>query len=74
MPSGGGYPGMDKPGAGYPGAGTPPPSAESAEAEAFKDRVTGEDILRDKVIDVIFTIVLDPPAFALPAPAEAPAP
>lgn len=70
---GAGYPGGGYPGAGYPGTGAPVGGADNSDAEAFKDRITGEDVLRDKVIDVIFTIVLDPPAYAPPAPADAPA-
>jgi type IV pilus assembly protein PilM len=90
---GGGYPGGGYPGGGYPGAGAAgissgggaPIAAGSAEAEALKDRITGEDTTRDKVIDVLFAIVLDPPAFnstpsgetpgaPMVAPAAAPAP
>lgn len=72
---GGGYPtpgGYPPPG-GFPAAGGGgAPTGEASDAEAFKDRITGENILRDKVIDVIFTIVLDPPPYAPPS-AEAPA-
>lgn len=66
---GGGYPGGGYPGGGYPGAGAPTPDVGAGEADAYKDRVTGEDVRRDKVIDVIFAIVLDPPAYQT-APAE----
>lgn len=66
---GGGYPGGGYPGGGYPGGGAPTPDIGAAEADAYKDRITGEDVRRDKVIDVIFAIVLDPPAYQ-PAPAE----
>jgi type IV pilus assembly protein PilM len=68
--AGGGFPGA---GGGFPGAGAPA-GGEAADADAFKDRITGEDVLRDKVIEVIFTIVLDPPAYVPPAAAETPVP
>jgi len=38
---------------------------------AFKDKLTGEDVRSDQIVDVMFLIVLDPPAFV--PPAEAPA-
>lgn len=54
-----------------PGAGGP-----AVEADALRDPLTGEDMSGDKVIEVIFVIVLDPAPPAAPAapdPAAAPA-
>ena len=44
---------------------------EDPRVAAFKDKLTGEDVRSDQIVDVMFLIVLDPPAFV--PPAEAPA-
>jgi type IV pilus assembly protein PilM len=78
---GGGFPGGGFPGGGFPGGGLPTGGAESA--DALKDRLTGEDLSRDRVLEVVFLVVLDPPAFSTTpvepgaepaAPAEVPVP
>ena len=45
-----------------------PPAGQAGDADALRDPLTSEDMSRDKVIEVIFAIVLDPvpPAAAAP--------
>ncbi len=78
---GGGYPGGGYPGGGYPGGnpgggypGAPAPEMAGSEVDAYKDRITGEDVRKDKVIDVIFAVVLDPPPYQPAAGTETPTP
>ena len=76
MPGGGmmpGYPGVG--GSPYPGGagGNVAPVAGTGELEALKDRITGEDTSRDKVVEVLFAIVLDPPPFGTAGTGDAPA-
>ena len=49
-----------------------PADIAAAEAEAYKDRITGEDMRKDWEFTVVFAVMLDPPPFT-PAPGAAPA-
>ena len=72
--------------AGHPGSSPPPPAqgfpgdpnaaaGQPNEDDAYKDRLTGEDMRNDWEFTVLVVVALDPPAFVPPAvPAGSPGP
>ena len=71
IPPGGMFnPGMDFGRGGQGNGGTGGTAAADDKAEAYKDPVTGENVLNDQVFTMAIAVTVDPPAYTPPAPAE----
>jgi type IV pilus assembly protein PilM len=71
-PGFGGNPGFGPNAGGFGGGFGPPPGPgqDDANSDAYKDRITGESVLDDWELVIGVLVVIDPPAYAPPAPAE----